>query len=116
MPPIAMPGLSAAFYPEQMRDGQWEANVDALAEAGLKAVRIAEFCWDRLEPEPGRYPATLDEITENEFNLNIPRYVDTFEPEPEVDIPSVKKEIAAIENELAGVEKELAGHLKELGL
>lgn len=62
------------------------------------------------------YPATLNEIAENEFNLNIPRYVDTFEPEPEVDIPAVKEEIAAIEKELARVEKELASHLKELGL
>lgn len=62
------------------------------------------------------YPATLDEIKENEFNLNIPRYVDTFEPESEVDIPAVQKEIATLEGELAAVQKELAGHLKELGL
>ena len=62
------------------------------------------------------YAATLDEIKENEFNLNIPRYVDTFEPEPEVDIPAVRREIAALEDELATVEKELNGYLKELGL
>jgi len=62
------------------------------------------------------YPATLDEIKENEFNLNIPRYVDTFEPEPEVDIPAIQREIATLEAELAVVQKELAKHLKELGL
>jgi len=62
------------------------------------------------------YAATLEEVQENDFNLNIPRYVDTFEPEPEVDIPSVKKEIASLEAELAAVQEELAGHLKELGL
>jgi type I restriction enzyme M protein len=62
------------------------------------------------------YPATLAEIEENEFNLNIPRYVDTFEPEPEVDIPAVRKEIATLEDELAAVDKELNGYLKELGL
>jgi type I restriction enzyme M protein len=62
------------------------------------------------------YAATLDEIQENDFNLNIPRYVDTFEPEPEVDIPAVRNEIATLEGELAAVQKELAGHLKELGL
>jgi len=61
-------------------------------------------------------PATLDQIKENEFNLNIPRYVDTFEPESEVDIPAVQKEIATLESELAVVQRELAGHLKELGL
>lgn len=62
------------------------------------------------------YPATLAEVEENEFNLNIPRYVDTFEPEPEVDIPAVRKEIATLEGELAAVEKELNGYLKELGM
>jgi len=62
------------------------------------------------------YPATLAEVQQNEFNLNIPRYVDTFEPEPEVDIPAVLEEIETIEGELATVEKELAGYLEELGL
>lgn len=61
------------------------------------------------------YSATLQEIHENDFNLNIPRYVDTFEPEPEVDIPTVQKEIADLETELATVESELARYLKEMG-
>ncbi len=62
------------------------------------------------------YPATLAKVEENEFNLNIPRYVDTFEPEPEVDIPAVRKEIATLEDELAAVDNELNGYLTELGL
>ena len=62
------------------------------------------------------HPATLAQIEENEFNLNIPRYVDTFEPEPEVDIPAVRKEIARLEEELADVDRELDGYLEELGL
>ncbi|MBC8217823.1 MAG: SAM-dependent DNA methyltransferase, partial [Planctomycetes bacterium] len=48
--------------------------------------------------------------------LNIPRYVDTFEPEPEVDIPAVRKEIETLEGELTTVKKKLNKHLKELGL
>lgn len=62
------------------------------------------------------HPATLAQIEENEFNLNIPRYVDTFEPEPEVDIPTVRKEIARLEEELAAVDRELDGYLEELEL
>ena len=62
------------------------------------------------------YAATFEEIKENEFNLNIPRYVDTYEPEPEVDIQAVRKEIANLETELAKVEAELEGYLKELDL
>lgn len=60
--------------------------------------------------------ATLDEIKENEFNLNIPRYVDIFEEEDAIDITKTQKEIEALEKELSGVQKEMAGYLKELGL
>jgi type I restriction enzyme M protein len=59
--------------------------------------------------------AGIDEIRENDYNLNIPRYVDTFEEEPEIDIRAVQKEIEGIDAELAGVQKEMAGFLKELG-
>lgn len=73
--------------------------------------------FDDFKPvEKYAYPATLEEIEENDFNLNIPRYVDTFEPEPEVDIAAVQKEIETIEGELAAVQDELDGYLKELGL
>jgi len=61
------------------------------------------------------YAATFAEIRENEFNLNIPRYVDTFEPEPEIDIAAVQKEIDEIEAELAKTRKKMSEYLKELG-
>jgi type I restriction enzyme M protein len=48
--------------------------------------------------------------------LKIPRYIDTFEPEPEVDIPSVQKEIEKIEAELAKTRGKMEKYLKELGL
>lgn len=62
------------------------------------------------------YRAAFDEIKENEFNLNIPRYVDTFEEEAEVDIPAVQKEIEKLETELAATRKEMDKYLKELEL
>jgi len=60
------------------------------------------------------YVATIDELSENEFNLNIPRYVDTFEEEPEVDIAAVQKEIKSLEEQLKTVQAELDNYLKEL--
>lgn len=60
------------------------------------------------------YKATFNEIKENDFNLNIPRYVDTFEEEKEVDIPATKKEIAELESELSEVKIKIDGYLKEL--
>ena len=62
------------------------------------------------------YRATFDEIKENDFNLNIPRYVDTFEEEPLVDIEEVHNNIKNIEAELSKVQKKMAEYLKELGL
>ena len=62
------------------------------------------------------YRATPQEIADNDFNLNIPRYVDTFEEEAEIDLEGVKKEIARLETELTGVRSKMEGYLKELGL
>lgn len=61
------------------------------------------------------FVATPADIRENDYNLNIPRYVDTFEEEAEIDIPAVQKEIDALEAELAEVQAKMKGYLKELG-
>jgi type I restriction enzyme M protein len=60
------------------------------------------------------YVATVDEIAENDFNLNIPRYVDTFEEEAEVDIAAVQQEIEGLEIELSKVQSEIEVYLKQL--
>jgi type I restriction enzyme M protein len=62
------------------------------------------------------YLAKPAEIKENEYNLNIPRYVDTFEEEEEIDIAALQVEIDDIENELSNVRKQMNGYLKELGI
>jgi len=71
----------------------------------------------RARKEIAKYAhrATFAEIQENEFNLNIPRYVDTFEPEPEIDVAAVQRDIDEIEAKLAITRKKMAGYLKELG-
>lgn len=61
------------------------------------------------------YRATLKEIEENDYNLNIPRYVDTFEEEEPVDIPATQAEIKRLKDELAEVESKMSEYLKELG-
>lgn len=62
------------------------------------------------------YRATFNEIKENDFNLNIPRYVDTFEEEEEVDIKAVQAEIVKIEAELKEVQVEMGKYLMDLNL
>ena len=66
--------------------------------------------------EKWSYRAGRAEIEENDYNLNIPRYVDTFEEEEPVDLVAVQKEIDRLEGELVEVKKEMAGYLEELGL
>ena len=62
------------------------------------------------------YRATLKEIEENDYNLNIPRYVDTFEEEAPVDIAATQVEITKLKMELAEVETQMEKYLKELNL
>lgn len=62
------------------------------------------------------YRASRAEIRENDYNLNIPRYVDTFEEEELVDIDEVKRNIESIEAELSQVQAQMAKYMKELGL
>lgn len=77
-----------------------------------------DFSAGKIAPgateEKFSYVATFDEIRDNDFNLNIPRYVDTFEEEPEVDIRAVQAEIARLETELEQVQRELDVHLQKL--
>ena len=79
-----------------------------------------KFTAGQLEPgvveERYAFVATPADIQENDYNLNIPRYVDTFEEEAEVDIPAVQREIDALERELAQVQAQMNDYLKELGL
>lgn len=78
-----------------------------------------QFTSGEFEPgvveEKYAFVATPADIQENDYNLNIPRYVDTFEEEAEVDIPAVQKEIDALEVELAEVQAKMKDYLKELG-
>jgi type I restriction enzyme M protein len=77
--------------------------------------RIVKAYKDFATVEKFVQRATIKDIQENKYNLNIPRYVDTFEEEKEIDIKAVQKEIEGLEKELAKVRKEMDGYLKELG-
>ena len=89
-------------------------NQNRLDQAHLD--RIVSTFRDFKTVEKYSYRATVDELRENDFNLNIPRYVDTFEEEEDINIAEVQKKIDALETELSKVRKEMAQHLKELNL
>lgn len=78
--------------------------------------KIVDTYRERKEIEKYSHLATLQEVAENDYNLNIPRYVDTFEEEEPIDIHAVMKEIKELEAKRADLDKEIEGYLKELGL
>ena len=77
--------------------------------------KIVQTCRARASVDKYAYLATFAEIKENDFNLNIPRYVDTFEEEEEIDLMQVRREREQLKEELAALEVEMDGYLKELG-
>jgi type I restriction enzyme M protein len=62
------------------------------------------------------YIATLQEIAKNDYNLNIPRYVNTFEEDENIDISVISKQLKSIENEMNFTNVEIAAFCKELNI
>lgn len=77
--------------------------------------KIVQTSRARKSVDKYAYLASLDELKENDCNLNIPRYVDTFEEEEEIDLMQVRREREQLKAELAALEVEMDGYLKELG-
>ncbi len=78
--------------------------------------KIVNTYRNRTAIEKYSHLARLKEIAENDYNLNIPRYVDTFEEEEEIDIQAVMREIKELESKRAELDIEIEGYFKELGL
>ncbi len=76
--------------------------------------RIVDTYKNRESIEKYSYLAPFEEIKENDFNLNIPRYVDTFEEEAPIDMVVLGKEMKAIKEEEAKLEKEIYDMLLQL--
>lgn len=78
--------------------------------------KIVNTYRERKEIDKYSHCATLDEIRENDYNLNIPRYVDTFEEEAPIDIKQVMADIKSLEAQRADLDAQIDVYLKELGL
>ncbi len=89
-------------------------NQNLLEEKHIRA--IFDAYTKREDVEKFAHVASLEEIRANDYNLNIPRYVDTFEAEELIDIDEVQGNIKRIKEELATVEAQMEKYLKEIGL
>jgi len=78
--------------------------------------KIVSTYRERTTEDKYSYVATLDEVKENDHNLNIPRYVDTFEEEDPVDLEAVANELHELDKEMKNVDDEIADYCKQLGI
>lgn len=89
-------------------------NQNKLRESDID--KIVNTYINREEIDKYSHRASLEEIKENDFNLNIPRYVDTFEEEEPVDLDEVCKELEKISEEMKEVDAEIKKYCDELGI
>lgn len=97
-------------------------NQNVLRDKDIEKIVDVHIQFESGKLSPGvvedkySYIATFKEVQENEFNLNIPRYVDTYEEEKEIDLKEVAKRISDLENQLSEVRGQMYNYLVELGL
>lgn len=96
------------------RDFEKAKNQNVLRDEDIK--KIIETYRERKEIDKYSHITSLNEIKENDFNLNIPRYVDTFEEEEPIDLNKVSKELKEIDKEMIEVDKEIKKYCDELGI
>jgi type I restriction enzyme M protein len=102
------------LFIDASRDFDNGKNQNKLRDEDIAKIYTTYTSWETKDKYS--YVATIEEIEENDYNLNIPRYVDTFEEEELIDIPTTQKEIARIKEELVTVEAKMDEYLKDLGL
>ncbi len=104
---------SGVLFIDASRDYQSGKNQNRLTEEHLQKIVDTYQSWSEIDKYS--HIATFDEIKENDFNLNIPRYVDTFEEEEEIDLMAIRTERLALQAQLTELETQMEGYLLELG-
>ena len=97
---------SKEFKPGKNMNTLEEEHQNKIIEAYKERKDIEKFC----------HVATMEEIQANDYNLNIPRYVDTSEKEEEIDLATKAQDIENINAEIKNAEDELKKYFDELGL
>jgi type I restriction enzyme M protein len=105
---------SDVVFIDASRDYQDGKNQNRLRKADIERI-VATFRAGQ-SVDKYAYRATGEEIRENEFNLNVPRYVDTFEADEEIDVARVQLKIEHLEKQLLETRREMTQFLAELGI
>lgn len=102
----------SVLFIDASREFKSGKNQNNLTEENI--AKIIETYRARESVDKYAYLATLQEVKDNDYNLNIPRYVDTFEEEAEIDLVAVRAEREQLKTQLAELEVQMAKYLEEL--
>ncbi len=103
----------SVLFIDASREFKSGKNQNNLTEENI--TKIVETYRARKSVDKYAYLATLQDMKDNDYNLNIPRYVDTFEEEEEIDLVVVRAEREQLKTQLAELEVQMAKYLEELG-
>ena len=102
------------LFIDASQDFEKVGNQNMLTDAHVD--EIVKTYRQRVDVDKYAYVATLDEVKENDWNLNIPRYIDTFEEEEPVDIGTVAKDLKALDLDMLETDKTIQSFCQELGI
>ena len=97
---------SKEFVPGKQQNSISDEHIDKIVETYINRVDVDKYA----------HLADMQEIIDNDYNLNIPRYVDISDLEPEIDLNEVFDSIAQVDSEIKSATEELNKYMKELGL
>ncbi len=100
--------IDASKYFEKVK------NQNVLREEDIE--KIIDTYTNRKEEDKYSYKASLQEIKENDYNLNIPRYVDTFEEDDVIDLNRVSADLKALEDDMKATNETIASFCRELNI
>ena len=103
----------SVLFIDASREYQSGKNQNSLSADNI--AKIVATYQERANVVKYAFVASLKDIQDNDYNLNIPRYVDTFEEEAEIDLIAVRNERVQLQSELAALESQMAQYLEELG-
>ena len=102
------------FFIDASADFEKATNQNVLTETHVE--KILSTYAARQNVEKYAHAASMAEIAENDFNLNIPRYVDTFEEEAEIDLAAVTAELKTLETDMTRTDETIRAFCDELGI
>ena len=100
------------LFIDASREFEKQGNKNWLRDAHIE--KIVDCFKQQKQIDKYSYSASRAEITENDYNLNIPRYVDTFEQEPEIDVATVVQKLRTIDANMVELDEKIKGFCAEL--